>query len=124
MAKKKGLTYEEKMINALNTLPNPLEDTKHRIFIIFENDRARSGQSRFEHIIMPRHELKPTDIQRISKKINVSILRMDKERTNTYNLYVPRYSYKKEYIKLSLELDFRKSNIGKVKTIYITKSLK
>ena len=124
MAKRKGLSYEEKMILALSTLPNPLEDKKHRLLIVFENDKARSNQTRFEHIIDQRHELKPNDIKRIPKCLKASILKQDKERKNTYNLYILRRNYGDEFIKISLDIDYRKTNIATVRTIYITKNYK
>lgn len=124
MAKKHGLTYEEKMINALNKLPNPIEDKRHGIRIIFQDDRARSNQSRYDHIIDTRHELMPNDIKRIPTGIKTSELRKDKERNNTYNLYIKRNSQKGDYIKISLNIDFNKSNEATVKTIFITKNVK
>lgn len=124
MAKRKDLSYEEKMINALNNLPNPLEDKKHRIFIIFIDNRARSNESRFEHISLLRHELLPSDIRRISQQINKSIMKQDSDRKDTYNLYIKRNNYGKEFIKISLELNFKESNNAFVKTIFITKNMK
>ena len=47
MSKTKGLSYEEKLIDALSKLPNPLEDKRHGIVIVFENDRARSNQREY-----------------------------------------------------------------------------
>ena len=124
MAKKKDLTYEEKMLDALTMLPNPLEDKKHRIHICFANNHARSNETRFEHISSYRHDLYPSDIRRIARHINKSIMKQDAERTDTYNLYIKRNNYGKEYIKISLEIDFRKSNTGIVKTIFITRNMK
>ena len=122
--KQRFLTYEQKMIRALKSLPHPIEDKKHRIKIIFRNDRARSNQSRFEHIIVPRHELLPSDIKQIVKGVNTSILKKDEERTNTYNLFIKRNSFSNEYIKISMEIDFKKSNIAVVKTMFIIKNCK
>ena len=124
MAKKKELTYEEKMFKALELIPNPLEDKKHRIYIVFEDSKARSNQTRFEHIILARHELKPSDIKRIPNQIKSSVLKKDKERNNTYNLYISRNNYRIEFIKISIELNFKKSNVAVVKTIFITKNIK
>ena len=67
MAKRKGLSYEEKLINALRKLPSPLEDKRHNLKIYFDDDRARSNESRFEHIVNQRHGLRPSDIERISR---------------------------------------------------------
>ena len=124
MAKTKNLTREEKLIEALNKLPNLLEDKKHRILIFFTNSHARSNQKRFDHISVLRHDLLPGDIRRIVKQINKSILKKDVERKDTYNLYIERNNYKKEYIKISLELNFKESNKAQVKTIFITKNMK
>ena len=124
MANKKHLTYEEKIIKALKSLPNPLIDNKHRIIIVLDNNRERSNESRFEHIAVSRHELLPSDIKQIPKRTETSILKKDKERTNTYNIYIARNGHVGEYIKISIEIDFKKSNIGFVKTIYITRNNK
>ena len=120
MAKKKKLTSDEKIQKALESLPYPIIDKKHGIKIFCENDRARSNQSRIEHIILERHSLMPSDIERIARNINESDLIMDKERKYTFNLYVKRNSYNNEYIKVSLNLDFKVSNEAKIKTIFIT----
>ena len=124
MAKRKSLTYEEKMLNALKKLPCPLEDKKHRILVYFINDKARSNESRFDHISLSRHDLNTSDIKRIVGYINESILKKDSERTHTYNLYIKRNNYGVEYIKISLEIDFKKSNKAFVKTMFITRNLK
>ena len=92
--------------------------------IVLDNNRARSNESRFEHIAVSRHELLPSDIKQIPKRIETSILKKDKERTNTYNIYIARNGHVGEYIKISIEIDFKKSNIGFVKTIYITRNNK
>ena len=124
MAKRKKLSYEEKMINALKKLPDPLEDKKHRILIHFIDNRARSNETRFEHISALRHDLQPSDIRRIGQKINDSIMKRDSERNDTFNLYIKRNNYSNEFIKISLELDFKESNNATVKTVFITKNLK
>ena len=120
MAKKKGLSYEQKMIKALSELPNPIIDNKHRIKIIVEDNKARSNETRFEHISLQRHDLKPADIKRIPEKIKSSDFKKDAERKDTYNIYIKRNNVGKEYIKISLEIDFKKSNEAFVKTIFIT----
>ena len=124
MTKRKGLSYEEKIAHALQSLPNPIEDKRHGILIVFENDRARSNETRFEHIAVERHELKESDIKHIPKSIKTSLLKIDKDRKDTYNLYLRRNSFGHEYIKISIEINFKKSNRGIVKTIFITKSIK
>ena len=102
MARKKSLTHEEKIIKALNTLPDVLEDNKHRIKIKFINDQARSNETRFEHISLARHQLTPNDIKRIQKEISNSELRIDDARTKTYSIYIKRNNFNDEYIKISI----------------------
>ena len=124
MVKKKGISHEQRIINVLNTLPEIIEDKKHRIKVMFADEHARSNESRFEHISLKRHELKPSDIKRIKREISNSVLLQEKGRTKTFNLYIKRNGYSNEYIKISLILDFRESNVAKVKTIFITKIIK
>lgn len=124
MTKRNGLTYEQKIINALEKLPSPIEDKRHGIVIIFENDRARSNQSRFEHIATSRHGLKPSDIKRIPRHIKSCIFKKDMERTNTYNIYIKRNNYDNAYIKISVEISVGEPRVAVVKTIFITKTLK
>lgn len=120
MGKKKKLTYEEKLEKALKSLPFPIEDNKHRIKIYCMNDRARSNQTRFEHIIEERHRLKISDIESIPRKINESDLEKDSRRKNTYNLYIRRNINLGGYIQISLDLNFKESNNAKIKTIFVT----
>lgn len=124
MAKKKGLSYEQKMINALNKLPNPLHDYRHNIDIYFVNNRARSNQSRFEHIINIKHGLKPSDIERIPRNISKCIFKLDNERKESYNIYIRKNSQRGEYIKISIKINPATPTIAIVKTIYITKLIK
>ena len=121
MAKRKGLTLEQKLIDALKKLPNPLKDQKHNFEIYFDDNKARSNQSRFEHIVDQRHRLKPSDIERISRYINVSKLKKDRNRKETFNLFIKRNSLNKEFIKISLKIENTNPNIAFVKTIFITK---
>ena len=103
MAKRKGLSYEEKITNALKKLPNPLEDKRHNLKIYFNDDRARSNQSRFEHIVDDRHGLLTSDIEKIPRYIKTSKLKKDPERKNTFNLFIKRNNANCEYIKISLK---------------------
>ena len=125
MARKKRLTYHEKMVEALKKIPNPIEDKRHNIFIYFVNDQARSNQTRYEHLFEKRHGLTAHDIKHIKSGINKWIFKRDLERTDTFNIYIQRYSYsKEEYIKLSLHIDPRKPKRALVKTMFITRNVK
>ena len=124
MAKRKGLTYEQKLTNALKKLPNPLEDKRHNLKIHFADDRARSNESRFEHIVNQRHGLRPADIQRIQRYLNRCIFKKDNERTDTYNIYIKRNSISNEYIKISVKIEPSQPDVAIVKTIFITRVIK
>lgn len=124
MAKKKGLTYEEKMIKALLSIPNPIEDKRHNLLIHFVDDSTRSNETRFSHIIEKRHELLPSDIKRIPQYIKKAIFKVDKERKETYSIYIKRNTYSDEYIKISIRIDEDKPHDAYVKTVFITKNLK
>ena len=124
MGKKKKLSYEERLEKALKSLPFPIEDNKHRIKIYCTNNRARSNQSRFDHILQERHNLTVKDIESIPRKINTSHLEKDKKRKDTYNIYIKRSVVLGGYILISVNLDYKKSNKATVKTIFIRKSHK
>lgn len=124
MAKRKGLTYEQKLIDALEKLPSPLIDKRHNLKIYFVDNRARSNQSRFEHITDSRHSLLASDIERIKRYINVSKLKKDHERKDTFNLFIKRNSFNNEYIKIALKVEDNNPNDAYVKTIFITKVYK
>lgn len=124
MAKRKSLSYEEKMINALRKLPSPLIDERHNLKIYFDDNRARSNESRFKHIVNPRHGLLASDIERISRYIKVSKLKKDQERKETFNLFIKRNGFNDEYIKISLRIGNNDPREAVVKTIFITKVYK
>ena len=125
MAKKKGISYEQIMIDALKTIPNPIVDKRHNLFIHFINDKARSNESRFDHIIDLQHELHPSDIKHIPSKIKTAIFKKDKERKETFNYYIKRTNNNAgEYIKISVRIEQNKPQDAYVKTIFITKNIK
>ena len=124
MSKKKKLSYEEKMLEALKSLPNPIEDKRHNIDIYFNDDRARSNESRFEHVIEKRHELLPSDIKRIPNNIKKAIFKIDKERKDSYNYYIRRNRNSDAFIKISVRINPETPKTAIVKTIFVTKNLK
>lgn len=124
MSKKNKLTHEQKLINALQKLPNPLEDKRHNILIRFVDDKVRSNETRFEHIVLARHELRPNDFKRIVTHIKNAKLKQDGERKGTFNIYIKRNGYNSEYIKISIQIESNNPHEAIVKTIFITKILK
>ena len=124
MSKKNKLTYEQKMLEVLKALPNPIEDKRHNIDIYLYDDRARSNKSRFEHIIEKRHELLPSDIKRIPSEIKKAIFKVDKERKGSYNYYLKRNRLTDDLIKISVRINPETPKKAIIKTIFITKNLK
>lgn len=122
MTKVKGLSYETKMINALKALPIPIEDTKHDLLLHFANNRARSNESRYEHILKNSHRLTPKDIKSIPEGIKKSKLKKDKYRKRTFEYILKRNGNKKEYIRICIVLDKNDSHVAFVKTMFISKN--
>ena len=124
MAKKKGLTHDQKLINALKKIPNPLEDKRHNLMIYFNDDKARTNQSRFEHIVSFKHSLNASDIERIPRYIKTCLFKRELGRKDTFNIYIKRNGYSDEYIKISIKIDPDTPNVAIVKTIFITTNVK
>ena len=124
MANKRYRTYAEKIEDALNQLPVPLIDKRHNIRIYLENDRARSNETRVQHISDSKHDLKPQDIRRIANNIKKCIFKKDAERNDTYNIYIRRTNYSEEFIKISLTIKNDDPQKAIIKTIFITKNIK
>ena len=124
MAKKKGLTHDQKLINALKKIPNPLEDKRHNLMIYFNDDKARTNQSRFEHIVSFKHSLNASDIERIPRYIKTCLFKRELGRKDTFNIYIKRNGYSDEYIKISIKIDPDTPNVAIVKTIFITTNIK
>lgn len=124
MAKKKGLTHDQKLINALKKIPNPLEDKRHNLMIYFNDDKARTNQSRFEHIVSFKHSLNASDIERIPRYIKTCLFKRELGRKDTFNIYIKRNGYSDEYIKISIKIDPNTPNVAIVKTIFITTNIK
>ena len=122
--KKHKKQKENKLLSAINNLPNPIEDKRHNIFIYFIDDRARSNETRFEHIIDSRHELFQSDIKRIPRLIKTAIFKKDKERKDTFNLYLKRNSFNNEFIKISVRIVPSEPHKAIVRTIFIAKTVK
>lgn len=121
MAKRKGISYEQKMLNALESLPNPIADDRHGLVLYFIDNRARSNETRFEHIIKESHRLLLRDILSIPEGIRKSRLKKDKHRKWTYNYIFERKGVNKEYIWICVQSDKDDPHIVIVKTIFISK---
>ena len=112
------------LIDAIKKWPMPLEDKKHGYFIYLE-ERARSNESRIDHIIEYGHDLKVRDIKLVPQGIKKYFAyKKDKVYKNTYNYYIKRGGHDKGLIKVSIQIDPRNSNYAWIKTIFITYVIK
>ena len=110
----------EKLIEAINKLPNPLIDKKHNLEIYIEG-YARSNQTRVEHIVDYSHELRARDIKLIEKGIkDYYFYKKDKTYKNTFNYYIKRRGLDKGFIKVSIRIDDYNPKKAWIKTIFIT----
>lgn len=123
MERKKHVSHDQRILNALCKIQSPIVDKRHNLSVYFVNDKVRNNETRFEHISKTSHELQVHDVERIPKQINnpKTKFKRDKEHKDTFNYYIQRYGYSDiEYIKVSVLIDENNSKQGKVKTIFIT----
>ena len=114
----------EKLIEAINKLPNPLIDKKHNLEIYIEG-YARSNQTRVEHIVDYSHDLKVRDIELIVEGIkNYFCYNKDPIYKDTFNYYLVRKGKDKGFIKVSIQIDPRNKKRAWIKTIFITYHIK
>lgn len=112
------------LIAVVNSLPNPMIDCKHNLSIFIEG-KARSNQTRVEHIVEYSHDLKVRDIQAIPRGIKEYFAyKKDPTYKNTYNYYIIRKGKDKGFIKVSIRIDDNNPNRAWVKTIYVTYRIK
>ena len=125
MSKKKPVNHSQNLVEALNKLPVPIYDERHDLNVYLDDDKARSNQSRFEHISNTRHNLTVKDIESIPEGIRKeSKLKKDPFKKSTFNYYFPRKSNKKEFIKISVLVDKLDKKKVSIKTIFIAKQMK
>ena len=112
------------LINAINSLPNPMVDTKHSLSIFIEG-KARSNQTRVEHIAEFGHDLKVRDIVLIPDGIkNYFSYKMDPVYKDTFNYYLKRKGKDRGFVKVSIQIDKNNPQRAWVKTIYVTYKIK
>ena len=125
MTKKKSSLYDpNKLIEAINKWTLPIFDKKHGYYIHVEG-RARSNQSRTEHIVQYSHDLKLRDIESVPEGINNYFsYKKDPVYKNTFNYYIKRKGMDRGLIKVSIQIDNRDHQKEWIKTFYITYVLK
>lgn len=115
---------EEELMKALINFPKEIVDKGHNRIIQLINDRARSNQTRFEHIIKYGHKLRPSDFITIIQKIGHSRLKKDDKKKLTWNYYIKRGDDSPEFIKISVLENKTDKRYVKILTIFITKNVK
>ena len=125
MTKRKLKNYSQThLVEAIKKWPNPMYDKKHGYYIYVEG-KARSNQTRIEHIVQNRHDLKVRDLNLVPEGINNYFeYKKDKTYKNTYNYYIIRKGLDKGFIKVSIQVDHKNNKKAWVKTVYITYNIK
>ena len=112
------------LIEAIEKWPNPIYDKKHDYYIYLEG-RARSNQTRIEHIIEYGHDLKARDLKLIPEGIKHYFdYKKDPTYKNTYNYYIKRGGNDKGLIKVSIRISDHDPKRAWIKTIFITYKIK
>ena len=125
MAKKKNLKYDQNLIEALKQLPSEIEDKRHGFVIEFKDDRARSNETRFEHIAKKSHELKVRDIKAIPEGIrNYVKFVKSNEIKNTYYYFINRKGEDRGFIEVAILLGEDNPKKARIKTIFVAHRLK
>lgn len=121
MAKKSPEKYNQKIIDALQKLPKYIEDKRHGFVIEVKDDRARSNETRFQHIANYKHELKALDIEAIVEGIKCYVrFAKSKSLKDTYYYYINRKGEDKGFIQLAIKLIEGQERNYYIKTIFIT----
>lgn len=125
MAKKANEKYDIKLIEALKKLPPLIEDKRHGFIIQIRDDKARSNETRFQHIAKKMHELKVRDIESIPEGIkNYVKFTVSKELKDTYYYFINRKGKDKGFIQLAIKLKEGEKKVYYVKTIFVSYRLK
>lgn len=125
MAKKKNEKYDQNIIDALRKLPSEIEDKRHNFVIEIKNDKARSNETRFEHIAKKNHELKVRDIEAIPEGIkNYVKFTKSKELKDTYCYYINRKGDDRGFIQVAILVDYKNKKKAYLKTVFIAYRLK
>ena len=125
MTKRKPNIYDPScLIDAIRKWPNPMYDKKHGYYIYLEG-RARSNQTREEHIVKYNHALKVRDLEMVPQGIiNYVDYRKDPVYKNTWNYYIERKGQDRGFIKVSIRIDDNNPKHAWIKTIFIAYKIK
>lgn len=124
MSKKIKFHNPTNLIEVIKKWPNPIIDKKHG-YEIYVEGRARSNQTREEHIVEHGHDLKVRDLELVPNGIkNYFDYRKDPVYKNTWNYYIKRGGKDRGLIKVSIRIDDYNPNHAWVKTVFITYKIK
>ena len=125
MSKKKPrIVNPVHLIEAIEKWPNPIYDKKHG-YDIYVEGRARSNQTRIEHIVEYGHDLKVRDIELVPNGIkNYFKYKKDPNYKNTYNYYIKRGGEDKGLIKVSIRISDTNPQYAWIKTVFVTYKIK
>lgn len=126
MTKRKPKIYNPNdLIAAIKKWPNPMYDKKHGFYIYIDDGRARSNQTRIEHIVEFGHDLKVRDLELIPEGIKHYFeYKKDPVYKNTFSYYFKRKGRDKGIIKMSIQIDNNDNKRAWIKTIFITYVIK
>ena len=109
------------LIEEIKKWPNPMYDKKHGYYLYVEETRARSNQSRVDHIVECGHDLKARDLALVPQGIkNYFEYKKDPIYKYTYNYYIIRKGKDRGFVKVSIQIDSNDHSRAWIKTIYIT----
>ena len=126
MTRRKPRYYNpEYLIEEIKKWPNPMPDKKHGYDLYLTDDRARSNESRIDHIVEYGHGLKARDLRLVPEGIkNYFEYKKDPVYKNTYNYYLCRKGKDTGFIKVSIRISDDNPKRAWIKTIYITYNIK
>lgn len=125
MAKKANEKYDIKLIETLKKLPPLIEDKRHGFIIQIRDDKARSNETRFQHIAKKMHELKVRDIESIPEGIkNYVRFVKSKQIKDTYYYYIKRKGGDKGFIQVAILVDIHDKKLAYLKTVFIAYRIK
>ena len=99
-------------------------DKKHGYYLYVEG-KARSNQSREEHIVEYGHDLKARNLELVPEGIkNYFEYKKDHVYKDTFNYYLLRKGKDKGFIKVSIQIDGSNPKHAWIKTIFIAYKIK
>ena len=125
MAKKRTKIYDSNLVEALKKLTFPIVDKRHNLTVYLDDERARSNQTRLEHIAKTAHGLSVKDIEGIPEGIiKKSRLKREKKRKNSFNYYFVSKASPGFLVQVSVNVNPEDKRTAKIKTIFLTKGVK